>query len=343
MKMSKSIKDYKDAMDSVKISDSFYKRTEVLLKESSEMEITKNSSPKIRLVSRAVMAAAACLLIAVGVKTVVDNRTETETAVVTEIITQETTVVTVPVTVPETASPVIDRPEEEGGFLNDSGVLVGDMPEIPETETDDGAEETVAETASTVKTENKLTSDTDDDITTVEEEEIREEAAPKAPVETTVTTAAREGYPEMAEPQGAENIPPLSEAATDMVNVEITPYFDMGAIKSGENPITGSGSELSGVVEAIAFAAVSSSETENIAFSSVFLVQLSEQSSGLPYYSIYVTDAGTLVITRHDIDDQKRTTYELDDSVYDTILRTLYNEFGNPNEYSYFRSTEIDN
>ena len=342
MKMSKSIKDYKDAMDSVKISDSFYKRTEVLLKESSEMEITKNSSPKIRIISRAVMAAAACLLVAFGIKTVVDNRAEADTAVVTEIITQETTIVTVPVTVSETASPVIDRPEE-GGFLNDSGVLVGDMPEIPETETDDGAEETVAETASTVKTENKLTSDTDDDIPTVEQEEIREEAAPKAPAETTSVTVPREGYPEMAEPKGTENIPPLREAATDMVSVEITPYFDMGTIKSGENPVTGSGSELSSVIESIAFAAASSPETENVAFASVFLVQLSEKETGLPYYSIYVTDASTIVITRHDIDDQKRTTYSLDDSVYDTILKTLYNQFGNPNEYTYFRSTEIDN
>ena len=117
----------------------------------------------------------------------------------------------------------------------------------------------------------------------------------------------------------------------------------MGTIKSGENPVTGSGSALSSAIESIAFAAASSPETENVAFASVFLVQLSEKETGLPYYSIYVTDASTLVITRHDIDDQKRTTYSLDDSVYDTILKTLYNQFGNPNEYTYFRSTEIDN
>ena len=141
MKMSKSIKDYKDAMDSIKISDSFYKRTEVLLNESSSMEIVKSSPSKIKVITRSVIAAAACLLLGFGVKTVIDNRTETDTAVVTEIV-QETTVVTVPVTVPETASPVIDRIEEGGGFLNDSGVLVGDMPAIPEEEIGDAAEET---------------------------------------------------------------------------------------------------------------------------------------------------------------------------------------------------------
>ena len=134
MKMSKSIKDYKDAMDSISISDSFYKRTEVLLNESSQMEIVRSNPPKMKIITRSVMAIAACLVLAFGVKTVIDNRTETESAVVTEIV-QETTVVTVPLTVPETASPVIDRPDEKIGFLNDSGVIVGDMPAIPTEET----------------------------------------------------------------------------------------------------------------------------------------------------------------------------------------------------------------
>ncbi len=337
--MSKSIKDYKDAMDSVKISDSFYKRTEVLLNESSEMEITRNGSLKIRIISRAVMAAAACLLVAVGIKTVVDNRTETEMAVVTEIITQETTVVTVPVTIPETASPVIDRPEEEK-FLNDSGVMVGTMPEIPdvETEPEDAAEETAAANSTSVTSENKFTSDTDD-IPTVDEDEI-EEAAPKAPTETTVTTAAREGYPEMAEPQGAENIPPLNEMATDAIVVKITPYFDLGAISSGENPVTKSGTEFSQLISVISAITNVSPTAENESFKSLFLVQLSDNSTGITYYSIYVTDVSTVVVTRHDIDNQKRFTYQLSESDYDAVLYQLYVQFGNANEYAYFRNSE---
>jgi len=340
MKMSKSIKDYKDAMDSVKISDSFYKRTEVLLNESSNMEIVKSSPSKIKVITRSVIAAAACLLLGFGVKTVIDNRAETDTAVVTEIV-QETTVVTVPVTVPETASPVIDRIEEGGGFINDSGVLVGEMPAIPEEEIDDAAEETVAVNPTVAGTENKLTSD-NDDIPTVEEEEIEEavEAAPIAPVETTATTAAREGYPEMAEPQGAANIPPLSEMAKENVSVKITPYFDRGAIKSGENPVTKSGSEFSQLISTISAVIDVSPTGENESFKSLFLIQLSDSTSGITYYSIYVTDASTMVVTRHDIDNQKRFTYGLSKSDYDAVLRQLYVQFGNENEYEFFRSSE---
>ena len=342
MKMSKSIKDYKDAMDSVKISDSFYKRTEVLLNESSQMEIVKSSPSKIKVITRSVIAAAACLLLGFGVKTVIDNRAETDFAVVTEIV-QETTVVTVPVTVPETASPVIDRIEEGGGFVNDSGVLVGEMPAIPEEEIDDAAEETVAVNPTVAGTENKLTSDTDD-IPTVEEEEIEEEveeAAPIAPVETTATTAAKEGYPEMAEPQGAANIPPLSEMAKDNVSVKITPYFDLGEIKSGENPVTKSGSEFSQLISTISAVINVSPTGENESFKSLFLIQLSDSTSGITYYSIYVTDASTIVVTRHDIDDQKRFTYGLSEADYDTVMRQLYVQFGNENEYDFFRSFEI--
>lgn len=340
MKMSKSIKDYKDAMDSIKISDSFYKRTEVLLNESSNMEIVKSSPSKIKVITRSAMALAACLLLGFGVKTVIDNRAETDTAVVTEIV-QETTVVTVPVTVPETASPMIDRIEEGGGFLNDSGVLVGEMPAIPEEEIDDAAEETVAVYPTVADTKNKLTSDTDD-ITTVEEEEIEEavEAAPIAPVETTSTTAEREGYPEMAEPQGAANIPPLSEMAKENVSVKITPYFDLGAIKSGENPVTKSGSEFSQLISTISAVVNASPTGENESFKSLFLIQLSDSTSGITYYSIYVTDASTLVVTRHDIDNQKRFTCGLSKSDYDAVLRQLYVQFGNENEYEFFRSSE---
>ena len=341
MKMSKSIKDYKDAMDSIKISDSFYKRTEVLLNESSEFEVVKSRTSKIRLVTHCVIAAAACLVLAFGVKTVIDNRSEAESAVVTEIY-QETTVVTVPVTIPETASPVIDRPDEEGGFLNDSGVLVGDMPEIPaETEaiTEDSVEETVKTDSTSVTAENKFTSDTDDDISVVEEEEI-EEAAPIATVETTAATTAREGYPEMAEPQGVENIPPLNQMATDSVSVKITPYFDLGTIRSGENPVTKSGSEFTQLISVISAVTTVSPTAENVSFKSLFLIQLSDSTSGITYYSIYVTDTSTLVVTRHDIDNQKRFTYSLSESDYDAVLRQLYIQFGNENEYDFFRSSE---
>ena len=144
----------------------------------------------------------------------------------------------------------------------------------------------------------------------------------------------------MAEPQGAANIPPLSEMAKGNVSVKITPYFDLGAIKSGENPVTKSGSEFSQLISTISAVVNVSPTGENESFKSLFLIQLSDSTSGITYYSIYVTDTSTLVVTRHDIDNQKRFTYGLSKSDYDAVLRQLYVQFGNENEYEFFRSSE---
>ncbi|MBQ8787300.1 MAG: hypothetical protein IJZ61_06675 [Oscillospiraceae bacterium] len=381
--MNKSIKDYKDAMDSIKISDSFYKRTEILLSESSEMEITKSSSSKIRIVSRAVMASAACLLVAFGIKTVADNRTVSDTTAVTEIIVQETTVVTVPVTIPESASPVIDRPEAEE-FIGDSGVLMDDMPAIPEgdlSDSDAGGDVKTNPTASpesSVEEEAGFKTDVEDDVAISMEDDsddsdkdefsgsgyVSEEDADtdsdsgfvnKSPedaeyddadagaeseddvvTEETFTTTSREGYPEMSEPEGAENIPPLGETANDKVMVEITPYFDLSNVKSGENPVIKSGNECSELISSVAVAAETSPQDENIPFTSVFLVQIYEKDTELPYYSIYLTNEKTIVITRHDIDAQRRSTCFVSEADYDKILHILFSEFGKESEYDFF-------
>lgn len=386
MKMSRSIKDYKDAMDSVKISDSFYKRTEVLLNESSVMEITQSSPSKIRIISRFVMAAAACLLVAFGVKTVADNRLVSDTTAVTEIIVQETTVVTVPATIPDTASPVIDRPEEDK-FIDDSGVLMDDMPDIPVTEAGDtnsdnsdagGAvkvnptasspestaeEGTEAETADDVSGngENNKHSftgsgytpekDTDSDsdagyVNEKPEDTKNNDTDAGAEIEDDITeeeAAPREGYPEMSEPEGAENIPPLGETANDKVMVEITPYFDLSNVKSGENPVVKSGDECNELISAVAIAAATSTQEENIPFTSVLLVQIYEKDTELPYYSIYLTNEKTIVITRHDIDAQRRSTCFVSEMDYYKILRILFDEFGNEAEYDFFCNYYLNN
>lgn len=391
MKMSRSIKDYKDAMDSVKISDSFYKRTEVLLNESSVMEITQSIPSKTRIILRSVMAAAACLLVAFGVKIVADNRLVSDTTAVTEIIVQETTVVTVPATIPETASPVIDRPEEDK-FIDDSGVLMDDMPDIPAIEAGDtnsdnsdtgeavkvnptasspessAEEETEAETANDVSgngennkhsftgsgyvPEKDTDNDSDAGYVNKKPEDAKNndtdagaavEVEDDVVIEETFTTTSREGYPEMSEPEGAENIPPLGETANDKVMVEITPYFDLSNVKSGENPAVKSGDECSELISAVAIAAATSPQDENIPFTSVFLVQIYEKDTNLPYYSIYLTDEKTIVITRHDIDAQRRSTCFVSEMDYDKILRILFDEFGNEAEYDFFRNYYLNN
>jgi len=120
MKMSKSIKDYKDAMDNIRISDSFYKRTESLLTEIPEIKLDKKPVVSAGKITAALSAAAACLILAFGVKFVIE-RNDDITEVQTEV--SEVTQVT---EVTETAPPVINElseaeQEDMAGVAADSG------------------------------------------------------------------------------------------------------------------------------------------------------------------------------------------------------------------------------
>ncbi len=337
MKMSKSIKDYKDAMDNIKISDSFYRRTEALLNESSDVKVEKAPSRRNRLILHSAVGIAACLIVGIGVKTAIDNRSRAESAV-TEILTIETETSVVN----ETASPVVDAIEDDSEF--------GDMPEIPtdvvptmdsgETENAPAATFSSEETiTTTVSTEEKIT---EDDTPDVAEEEIPDvdvdsDELPNFPHEET-EPADKEGYPEMAEPQGSADIPPLEKTADSRYSIEITPYFDMGAVKSGETTVSLSGEGCSELMNCISEIAETSTTMDNYSFTSVFSINITDTDTDITVYSIYVTSLNTVIVTRHDIADQQRTTYGVSDRVYNRLMHMLFLSFGDEEEYLFFRS-----
>lgn len=97
--MSRSIKQYKDAMDSVRISESFYARTETLLKENSSSERITAAKPSYgRKCIGLVLGAAACAAIftAVGKDKVTDDAVTSgaveETVAVTEVTAASETI-----------------------------------------------------------------------------------------------------------------------------------------------------------------------------------------------------------------------------------------------------------
>ena len=132
MKMSRSIRDYKDAMDSVKISDSFYKRTENLLNDLSEDEIEKKPFSISRNVTAGIMAAAACIVCVIGIRIVMDVREDNIGSAAETSLTKITTEITTEISsVPE----LIDIPEGiDDAFVE---AVAGDMP----TRTDEDAAE----------------------------------------------------------------------------------------------------------------------------------------------------------------------------------------------------------
>ncbi|MGN0676042.1 MAG: hypothetical protein ACI4KG_09830 [Oscillospiraceae bacterium] len=320
--MSKSIKDYKDAMDSIKISDSFYRRTESLLTELPEVKIEKKPVLSSRRITAFISAAAACMMLVFGMRFVIERRNQ-EIATVTGIteITIETN--------EETSMPLVDSFEEDA-LVNDAGVIVGDMPPIPEEESIeyDEAEEEIDE-AAPVAQENPSVAQASDDS----KKETQSVDSTTPAVTATTQTGTSESH------RKENEVPLLSDVNFDYVTVEITPYFNMGNIKSGENPVKKNGSDCKDIIEYISSITQTSHEIGNYSFKSIFSIQIADEDIGLTFYSIYVTDLNTIVITRHDdINGQERFTYGVNAEDYENLKHLLFLQFGSEEDYELFKN-----
>lgn len=143
--MSKSIKQYKQAMDNIRISDSFTQRTEVLLKEMSSAEKITVSPKKsgIRyLTLGAGLAAAACAALVFTLNpNILGNDIETETAVT------ESTVVVSEVT-PASETIYIDIETDNNIYT----AFPADIPEADLEETPAGKNEEYPNTSAALVT-----------------------------------------------------------------------------------------------------------------------------------------------------------------------------------------------
>ena len=327
MRMSKSIKDYKDAMDNIKISDSFYKRTENLLTELDQVKIEKKSSFGGGRVTAGIMAAAACIVCIIGLRIALDGRGSGIDMAAPDgpEITADLTVMTA-----ETAPDLIDDIEYDDAF-------------------DDLAEPTVNSDNSLDGGAVGVSADEDEDA---EEQSSKDKPSPvpagggnDKPAVTTSAPAPKqegaytggEGYPDITV-QGYENIPMMDDISLPNVTVEVTPYFDMGSIRSGEGAVKKSGTEFSSVIDFISNVAASSTEIENDSFKSIFSMRIADENIGVTFYSIYLTDSGTLVITKHSADVQQRVTYLLDKEDQDALKHTLFLLFGSEDDYPLFEN-----
>ncbi len=338
MKMSRSIKDYREAMDSIKISDSFYKRTETLLTEIPEIKLERRSRITAKNITAVLTAAAACLAAVFGVKFAMDRHRESSS--ITTEITSEVTVTT-EITVTASASPVVDNIGEDGedsaGVEHDSDdLLLGE-------ERDAGAEEAgaaaapTAETAQTTQTAQTVRTTASKTVTTTTAASDKTTAASEKQTEAVSVQPA--GGAEAAEENAAETtVPLLSDVAYEYVTVEITPYFTMGNIKSGENPVKKKGTDCADIIGFIADIAANSTQIDNYSFVSVFSLRISDENMGLDFYDIYVTDLSAVVITRHDASGQVRATYGVNASDYDALRHMLFLQFGAEEDYELFCS-----
>lgn len=385
MKMSKSIHDYKEAMDNIKISESFYKRTEVLLTEIPEVKIEKRPVISGRRISAVIMSAAACVICLFGVKLAIDGRRTdivTETASGTEVGETD-------ISVNREADELID----DFGEYDDAGIVaesitpgsndgeqeqdspVGIAPaaanptastESEGTKTTAAASETTAATTAsqtTTASEKRVVQGLDpygtpsaDTPSEPNDAGGDEEPALAMPnpgasggvgadsgevVDTDIMEDAEDMENDEAAPAAvsakAETAPLFSELSLDNTTVDITPYFSMGNIKSGEGTIKKSGTEFKPILDLIAGMDSSATKIGNGSFTSLFSIRIYDENIDLEFYSIYLTNHESIVITKHSPDgSQVRETYALRREYYESIKHSLFLLFGAEGDYELF-------
>ncbi|MDE6596807.1 MAG: hypothetical protein K2K44_12475 [Oscillospiraceae bacterium] len=378
MKMSKSINDYKEAMDNIKISESFYKRTEVLLTEIPEVKIEKRSVISGRRISAVIMSAAACVICLFGVKLAVDGR---QADIVTETSADMDS--------GEAGSDITETGREadelidDFGEYDDAGIIAESIEPDVYTPTSDepvavnpmtSTETEPAETTAPPKTETRAVTTTAKRVvdgidpygfsknTSAEPTDAEPAEAPlDAEPEVFPTNPGASGgvgsdgveiedvdvmddadeeteYDEAAPAvTSTVNSKLFSELSLNNITVDITPYFDMGDIKSGEGTLKKSGTEFKSTLDLIAGMNASSTKIGNGSFTSLFSIRIYDENIDLEFYSIYLTKHESIVITKHSPDgSQVRETYALRREYYESVRHQLFLLFGAEGDYELF-------
>lgn len=322
--MSKNINQYKSAMDNIRMSESFAKRTETLLKEIPENKETVSIGKSSRLSpGRIILTAgtglAACLLIAAAIRGNVLKDTES-TAVTTEsqvVITEITTeVVTL-----ETEAVYVE--------IDDSAVIDEETDEKYRDELDRLEEEQTSPTTTTTAQLQKVPAAGE---TPQKENDAALSPAIVEAVEEEDDANTDGGVPAIGLTGAAQNNRTLYDIDFSNASMELQSYVN----NSAETDITVDSvdkiRDLTAFVGDIVYATPLTEQHKD--FTSEFVINISE--NGKESFTIYVTELNSVVITVHYEDHQERTEYLLSKEKYREIEKMLYLFFGTESDYEAF-------
>lgn len=323
--MSKSIKQYKDAMDSIKISDSFMKRTETLLKDIPVQKENINPQPKWK-VNKITLAScaglAACIIAVIALKTGLSNR-DIEANDTASPISETYTYYDSAITETEIATErVMLQIEEEE--MNIDGIE-------PIENADAGAGSAETSTSASSKTEQTTSA--------------ASTAAPKQPAAETAAINEFQAVPENGAVQtdeaeiSADLIEPAPEAKLlydinyENSNIELQTYIS----ELNNSSQTLSSDTARSIILNIANIAYNTQLTSTkTKFSSEFVLTVTDKTTDEESFTIYLTTNQSIVITSHLQTGQTRKTYLLSSSDYTLIEKQLYLCFGSENDYEAF-------
>lgn len=323
--MSKSIKQYKDAMDSIKISDSFMKRTETLLKDIPVQKENINPQPKWK-VNKITLAScaglAACIIAVIALKTGLSN-SDIEANDTASPISETYTYYDSAITETETATErVMLQIEEEEMNIDGIG---------PIENADAGAGSAETSTSASSKTEQTTSA--------------ASTAAPKQPASETAAINEFQAVPENGAVQtgeaeiSADLVEPAPEAKLlydinyDNSNIELQTYIS----ELNNSSQTLSSDTARTIILNIANIAYNTQLTSTkTKFSSEFVLTVTDKTTDEESFTIYLTTNQSIVITSHLQTGQTRKTYLLSSSDYTSIEKQLYLCFGSENDYEAF-------
>lgn len=319
--MSKSIKQYKDAMDSIKISDSFMKRTETLLKDIPVQKENINPQPKWK-VNKITLAScaglAACIIAVIALKTGLSN-SDIEANDTASPISETYTYYDSAITETETATErVMLQIEEEE--MNIDG--------IEPIENDDAG-------AGSAETASKTEQTTSAASTAAPKQPAAETAAINEFQAVTENGAVQTGEAEIS----ADLVEPAPEAKLlydinyDNSNIELQTYIS----ELNNSSQTLSSDTARTIILNIADIAYNTQLTSTkTKFSSEFVLTVTDKTTDEESFTIYLTTNQSIVITSHLQTGQTRKTYLLSSSDYTSIEKQLYLCFGSENDYEAF-------
>lgn len=323
--MSKSIKQYKDAMDSIKISDSFMKRTETLLKDIPLQKENINPQPKWK-VNKITLAScaglAACIIAVIALKTGLSNR-DIEANDTASPISETYTYYDSAITETETATErVMLQIEEEE--MNIDGIE-------PIENADAGAGSAETSTSASSKTEQTTSAAS----TATPTQSAAETAAINEFQAVTENDAVQTGEAEIS----ADLVEPAPEAKLlydinyDNSNIELQTYIS----ELNNSSQTLSSDTARTIILNIANIAYNTQLTSTkTKFSSEFVLTVTDKTTDEESFTIYLTTNQSIVITSHLQTGQTRKTYLLSSSDYTSIEKQLYLCFGSENDYEAF-------
>ncbi len=138
---------------------------------------------------------------------------------------------------------------------------------------------------------------------------------------------------------GSEESPvvPVNLYSIDFGNT-VSELNSFGIINGLDSGAVLSKADAEAISLAVANICGNSPAAENVRFKSVFNMRIANAATDRAYFDIYLTDSQSIVITRHDLKGQQRTTYMLSSENYAIIEELMFLQFGSQSDYEAYSS-----